>query len=196
MKILFLALSYLFGSLPTGYLAYRLSERRDIRDFGSRNTGATNVMRLKGWKLAVPVAIVDVLKGFLPAFLALRLFGDPRLALAASFLAVVGHCYPIFIRFRGGKGVATTVGAAAAAGPVPLLFCAVVFVVVVGLTRYVSLGSILAVTVFPILALVLGKGSGTVLWGVAIAFLVVFRHRGNIRRLLAGRESKLGEKAA
>ena len=72
MKILFLALSYLFGSLPTGYLAYRLSERRDIRDFGSLNTGATNVMRLKGWKLAVPVAVVDVLKGFLPAFLALR----------------------------------------------------------------------------------------------------------------------------
>jgi acyl phosphate:glycerol-3-phosphate acyltransferase len=196
MKILFLSLSYLFGSLPTGYLAYRLSERRDIRDFGSRNTGATNVMRLKGWKLAVPVAVVDVLKGFLPAFLALRLFGDPCLALAASFLAIVGHCYPVYIRFRGGKGVATTVGAAAAAGLVPLLFCAVVFVVVVGLTRYVSLGSILAVMAFPILALVLGKGAGTVLWGVAIAVLVVFRHRGNIGRLLAGRERKLGEKAA
>jgi acyl phosphate:glycerol-3-phosphate acyltransferase len=196
MKVLFIVLSYLFGATPTGYLAYKLSERKDIREFGSQNTGATNVMRLKGWKLAIPVVLVDVLKGFLPAFLAFRLFGDTRLALAASFVAVVGHCYPVYIRFRGGKGVATTVGAAAAIGPVPLLLCAAVFLVVVGLTRYVSLGSILAVTAFPVLALVLGKGVETALWGVAIAALVIFRHRGNIGRLLAGRERKLGEKAA
>lgn len=196
MKVLFIVLSYLFGAVPTGYLAYKLSERKDIREFGSQNTGATNVMRLKGWKLAIPVVLVDVLKGFLPAFLALRIFGDTRLALAASFVAVVGHCYPVYIRFRGGKGVATTVGAAAAVGPVPLLFSAAVFLVVVGLTRYVSLGSILAVTAFPVLTLALGKGAETALWGVAIAALVIFRHRGNIGRLLAGRERKLGEKAA
>ncbi len=196
MKVLFIILSYLLGAVPTGYLAYKLSERKDIREFGSQNTGATNVMRLKGWKLAIPVVLVDVLKGFLPAFLGLRLFGDMRLALAASFLAVVGHCYPVYIRFRGGKGVATTVGAAAAIGPVPLLICAAVFVVVVGLTRYVSLGSILAVAAFPILAVALGKGAGTALWGAAIAALIIFRHRANIGRLLAGRERKLGEKAA
>lgn len=195
MKVLFIVLSYLFGAVPTGYLAYKLSERKDIRGFGSQNTGATNVMRLKGWKLAIPVVLVDVLKGFLPAFLALRLFGDTRLALAASFVAIVGHCYPVYIRFRGGKGVATTVGAAAAIGPVPLLFSAAVFLVVVGLTRYVSLGSILAVTAFPVLTLALGKGTEPALWGVAIAALVIFRHRGNIGRLLAGRERKLGEKA-
>jgi acyl phosphate:glycerol-3-phosphate acyltransferase len=196
MKVLFVVLSYLLGAVPTGYLAYRLSERRDIREHGSRSTGATNVMRLMGWKLAVPVVVVDVLKGFLPAFLAIRLFGDLRLALVASFLAVAGHCYPVYIRFRGGKGVATTVGAAAAVGFVPLLICAVVFLAVVGLTRYVSLGSILAVAAFPVLALILGAGAETALWGVAIATLVVFRHRGNIGRLLAGRERKLGEKAA
>ncbi|HEX2695878.1 MAG TPA: glycerol-3-phosphate 1-O-acyltransferase PlsY, partial [Acidobacteriota bacterium] len=171
MKVLFIVLSYLLGAVPTGYLAYRLSERRDIREHGSRSTGATNVMRLKGWKLAVPVVVVDVLKGFLPAFLAVRLFGDPRLALVASFLAVAGHCYPIYIRFRGGKGVATTVGAATAVGFVPLLLCAAVFLVVVGLTRYVSLGSILAVTAFPVLALILGAGAETALWGAAIAAL-------------------------
>lgn len=196
MKVLFIVLSYLFGAVPTGYLAYKLSERKDIREFGSQNTGATNVMRLKGWKLAIPVVLVDVLKGFLPAFLALRLFGDTRVALAASFVAVVGHCYPVYIRFRGGKGVATTVGAAAAIGPIPLLLCAAVFLVVVGMTRYVSLGSILAVTAFPILTLALGKGTETALWGLAIAVLVIFRHRGNIGRLMAGRERKLGEKAA
>lgn len=195
MKVLFVVLSYLLGAIPTGYLAYRLSERKDIRERGSRNTGATNVMRLKGWKLAVPVVVIDVLKGFLPAFLALRLFEDPRLALVASFLAVAGHCYPVYIRFRGGKGVATTVGAAAAVSLVPLLVCAAVFLVVVGLTRYVSLGSILAVTALPGLALILGEGTETALWGLAIAALIVFRHRGNIGRLLAGRERKLGEKA-
>ncbi len=194
MKVLFVLLSYLVGAIPTGYLAFKLSERKDIREHGSRNTGATNVMRLKGWTLAVPVVVVDVLKGFLPAFLALRLFDDPRLALVAAFMAVVGHCYPVYIRFRGGKGVATTVGAAAAVGPAPLLLCAVVFAGVVALTRYVSLGSILAVTAFPVLALILGQGAETALWGLAIAALVVFRHRANIGRLLAGRERKLGEK--
>jgi glycerol-3-phosphate acyltransferase PlsY len=196
MKILFIILSYLLGAIPTGYLAFKLSARGDISEHGSRNTGATNVMRLKGWKLALPVAVADVLKGFLPAFLAFRLFGDTRLALAASFVAVVGHCYPIYIRFRGGKGVATTIGAAAAVDLVPLLACAVLFLIVVGLTRYVSLGSILAVSAFPILGLLLGAGPATVLWGIAITALIVFRHKANIGRLLSGRERKLGERAA
>jgi glycerol-3-phosphate acyltransferase PlsY len=196
MKALFAVLSYLLGAVPTGYLVFKLSERGDIRDFGSRNTGATNVMRLKGWKLAVPVVLADVLKGFLPAFLAFRLFGDPRLALVASFLAVLGHCYPVYIRFRGGKGVATTVGAAAALAFTPLLVSLTVFLIVVGLTRYVSLGSILAVASFPVLVHLFDGRSETVVWGAAIAVLIVFKHRGNIGRLLAGRERKLGEKAS
>jgi glycerol-3-phosphate acyltransferase PlsY len=196
MKALFAVFSYLLGAVPTGYLVFKLSEREDIRKFGSRNTGATNVMRLKGWRLAVPVVFADVLKGFLPAFLAFRLFGDPRLALIASFLAVVGHCYPVYIRFRGGKGVATTVGAAAALAFAPLLVSLAVFLVVVGLTRYVSLGSILAVVSFPVFVRVLGGGMETVAWGAAITVLVVFKHRANIGRLVAGRERKLGEKAS
>lgn len=196
MKILFIVLSYLFGAVPTGYLVFKLSERKDIREFGSRNTGATNVLRLKGLKLAVPVVLADALKGFLPAFLALRLFGDLRLALIASFLAVVGHCYPVYIRFRGGKGVATTVGAAAALAFPPLLVSLAVFLTVIGLTRYVSLGSILAVVFFPVFVYVFGGGTETVAWGAAIMVLVVFKHRGNIGRLLAGRERKIGEKAS
>lgn len=195
MKVLFAVLSYLLGAVPTGYLVFKLSERKDIRRFGSRNTGATNVLRLKGLKLAVPVVLADVLKGFLPAFLTFRLFGDPRLALIASFLAVVGHCYPVYIRFRGGKGVATTVGAAAALAFAPFLVSVTVFLVSVGLTRYISLSSILAVISFPIFVHVFGGGVETVVWGIAIAVLVVFKHRGNIGRLLAGRERKLGEKA-
>ncbi len=196
MKALFAVLSYLLGAVPTGYLVFKLTERKDIRKFGSRNTGATNVMRLKGWKLAVPVVAADVLKGFLPAFLAFRLFGDPRLALIASFLAVVGHCYPVYIRFRGGKGVATTVGAAAALAFGPLLISLAVFLVVISLTRYVSLGSVLAVISFPVFVRVFGGGMETVSWGGAIMALVVLKHRDNIGRLLAGRERKLGEKAS
>jgi glycerol-3-phosphate acyltransferase PlsY len=142
------------------------------------------------------VVFADVLKGFLPAFLALRLFGDLRLALVASFLAVVGHCYPVYIRFRGGKGVATTVGAAAALALAPLLVSLAVFLVVVGLTRYVSLGSILAVVSFPIFVHVLGGGVETVAWGAGITLLIVLKHHGNIGRLIAGRERKLGEKAS
>jgi glycerol-3-phosphate acyltransferase PlsY len=196
MKALFAILSYLLGAIPTGYLVFKLSAREDIRDFGSRNTGATNVMRLKGWKLAVPVVLADVLKGFLPAFLAFRLFGDPRLALIVSLLAVVGHCYPVYIRFRGGKGVATTVGAAAALAFAPLLVSLTIFLIVVGLTRYVSLGSILGVVSFPVFVHFFGGGVETVAWGAAITVLIVFKHRGNIGRLLAGRERKLGEKAS
>ena len=95
MKILFAVLSYLVGSFPTGYLLYYLSEKKDIRGYGSHNIGATNVLRLKGWFFAVPVIFIDVMKGFLPVFLATRLFPDLRFVALCGFLAVLGHCFPI-----------------------------------------------------------------------------------------------------
>ena len=193
MKVLFAVLSYLVGAIPTGYLFFQLSEKKDIREFGSRNTGATNVMRLKGWKHAVPVAIFDVLKGFLPAFLAVKLFRDPRLALIASFLAILGHCFPVYIRFRGGKGVAATIGAFAAVAFRPFLLSAGVFVIIVVLCRYVSLGSIMATLSFPVLVILFHGGPEKAAWGIAIALLVTIKHSGNIRRLLQGRERKFGE---
>ncbi len=196
MKILFVIVSYLLGAIPTGYLAFRMSEKKDIREFGSRNTGATNVMRLKGLKLAVPVLLFDLLKGFLPAFLAVRLFGDPLLGLIASFAAVIGHCYPVYIRFRGGKGVAATVGAFAAVALQPFLFSLAVFIGTVALTRYVSLGSILAAMSYPLFVVLTGGNAVTAIWGAGLAVLVVFKHSENIRRLRAGRERKLGEKVA
>jgi acyl phosphate:glycerol-3-phosphate acyltransferase len=196
MKILFAILAYALGALPTGYIAFRLSEKKDVRGYGSGNTGATNIMRLKGWKLAVPVVIVDILKGFLPAFLAVRVFGDHRLALVAAFLAIVGHCYPVYIGFRGGKGVATTVGAFAGIAPVPLVIAASIFLLVVALTRFVSLGSMLAAASFPVAVFLTGGRPDEVVWGGAVALLIAVRHHENIRRLLAGRERKLGEKPA
>jgi glycerol-3-phosphate acyltransferase PlsY len=196
MKVLFAVLAYLVGAIPTGYLLFKLSEEKDIREFGSRNTGATNVMRLKGWKYAVPVVVFDVLKGFLPAFLAVKLFRDPRLALMASFLAVLGHCFPVYIRFRGGKGVAATIGAFAAVAFRPFLLSAGVFVLIVVLSRYISLGSIMATLSFPVWVVLFHGKPMMAVWGIAIASLVILKHSGNIRRLLKGRERRFGERVS
>ncbi len=196
MKILIAALSYLVGSVPTGYLLVRWTGRKDIRQFGSRSTGATNVLRVKGWKTALPVAAVDVLKGFFPAFLALRITGDPVFAAMCAFLSVVGHCFPFSIGFRGGKGVATSIGAYAAIAWQPCVVGVVVFGLVAGMTRLVSLGSILGSLAVPICVLAFGGQAGVFAWSLAIAALVIFQHQGNIGRLLKGRERKLGERAS
>jgi len=196
MKILFAGASYLLGSIPTGYLFVRLTGSRDVREFGSRSMGATNVLRVKGWKTALPVAAIDVLKGFLPALLALKWFADPTFAALCGLLAVVGHCFPFSIGFRGGKGVATSLGAYAAIALAPTVASLGLFLVVVGLTRYVSLGSVLASLAFPILVLVSGGPKGLAVVCSAIAALIIFQHRGNIARLLKGTERKLGERTS
>lgn len=194
MIILFGCLSYLFGSIPSGYLLFRLKNKGDIRHYGSQSIGATNVLRTTGWKLAIPVAILDILKGFFPAFLGLKLFEDSRLALVFGFCAVVGHCYPIYLRFKGGKGVATTVGVYAAIAFVPLLLMMAVFVCVTAITRYVSLGSILGVLSFPFFSYFF-QGETEILFLSAVVFLLItFKHRGNIQRLVKGNERKFGEK--
>lgn len=194
MTILFVCLSYLLGSIPSGYLLFRLKNKGDIRDYGSRSIGATNVLRTTGWKLAIPVAVLDILKGFLPAFLGLKFFEDSRWALVFGFCAVIGHCYPIFLRFKGGKGVATTVGVYAAIAFIPLLLMMAVFVCVTAITRYVSLGSILGVLSFPLFSYFF-QGETEILFLSAATFLLItFKHRGNIQRLILGNEKKLGEK--
>jgi len=195
MKIIFAVLSYLLGSVPTGYLLVRWTGHKDVRDLGSGSTGATNVLRVKGWTTALPVAVFDILKGFLPAFLALKWFEDPGFAAFCGLLAVVGHCYPFSIGFRGGKGVATSLGAYAAIALWPCLATLGVFLFAVGLTGYVSLGSVLGSIAFPVILAVTGGPWRVVASSVVIATLVVLRHSGNILRLLNGRERKLGEKA-
>lgn len=196
MKIALVALSYLLGSIPTGYLLVRLAGRKDVRELGSGSTGATNVLRVKGWKAALPVAAFDILKGFLPAFLSLRASGDPAFAAFCGLAAVVGHCFPFAIGFRGGKGVATSLGAYAAIALGPCLATIGVFLAVTALTRLVSLGSILGSLAFPVVVLATGGPRGVFGVSLAIAALVVFQHRANIGRLIRGRERKLGEKAS
>jgi glycerol-3-phosphate acyltransferase PlsY len=193
LKVLWVLAAYLLGAIPTGYLVVKLAARRDIRTLGSRSTGATNVLRAKGWALAVPVAVFDVAKGFLPAFLSLRVLEDPALAAAAALAAVLGHCFPVYISFRGGKGVATAGGAVLALCWPCALICLALFVLVVAATRYVSLGSILAAVALPVSAAALGRALLLVAFGLAVLAVVVFKHRENIARLRNGTERRFGE---
>lgn len=195
MRIIIAVAAYLVGSIPTGYVLVRLTSRNDIRQFGSRSMGATNVLRVKGWRTALPVAAIDVLKGFLPAFFALKYSGDPVFAAFCAFLSVVGHCFPFSIGFKGGKGVATSLGAYAAIAWIPLLACLGLFLMIVAISRHVSLGSLVGSLAFPFFVLFAGGPKGVFALSLAIAALVVFQHRGNIGRLFSGTERKLGDKA-
>jgi glycerol-3-phosphate acyltransferase PlsY len=194
MKIACLLLAYLLGSISFGYLFFRLGAGKDIREFGSRSTGATNIFRLKGWKYALPVLVFDVLKAVLPVWLVMTIFKDRRLALGMAFAVVLGHCFPIFLHFRGGKGVSTAMGAYLVLAPQQFLLSLAVFVVVIAITRFVSLGSLLATLSFPFLALFM-SGDGELAWlGLAVFGLIFIRHWGNLQRLRRGQERKIGQK--
>lgn len=195
MTFVYLLCAYLLGSFPTGYLLYKLRTKEDIRSHGSHNIGATNVLRVTGWRLALPVALGDILKGAVAVFLGMRLFPDPRIALLGGFLAVLGHCYPVYLHFRGGKGVATAVGIYAVLAPRSLLCILAVFILVILVTRRVSLGSMLAAFSFPVFTWLLDRDPQLVLLGAIVFALIVFRHRSNIQRLISGTERKIGEKA-
>jgi len=196
MKILFALFSYLFGSIPTGYLLYLKINKRDIRNFGSRSIGATNLLRLTDKKTALLAALFDVIKGFIPVFLCLELFDDLFFSLICGFLAVFGHCFPIYIKFKGGKGVATTVGVYLALSLPSLLILVLVFVAIIMITKYVSLGSLVSVMTLPFTALIFGYDKFIIYFGILMFILIAFQHRENIKRLIQGKERKLGEKEA
>ncbi len=196
LKGLWILGAYLLGAIPAGYLVVRLAARRDIRTLGSRSTGATNVLRVKGWASAVPVALFDVAKGFVPAVLSLKIFEDQTLAAAAALAAVVGHCFPVYIKFRGGKGVATAAGSILALCWPCALVCFGLFVFVVAATRYVSLGSLLAALAFPVSAAAFGRPPLHIGFGLAVLAVIVFKHRDNIKRLRNGTERRFGERIA
>lgn len=199
-----LALSYLMGSFPTSIIVARRVRGIDIREHGSGNAGGTNVLRVVGWKAASVVAVADVGKGALAA--ALPIFFAPILismsladicALCGAS-AVAGHIYPIFARFRGGKGVGTSAGMFAVTQPLALAFAAPVFVAAAWATRWVSLGSILGALAVP-LAIYYTRGGewidgNRIAFGVnlAVAALIIFKHRANISRMVRGSESRIG----
>jgi glycerol-3-phosphate acyltransferase PlsY len=194
MIYLILLLSYLLGSISAGYFLFWLIEKKDIRHFGSGNPGATNVFRLKGWRLSLPVLVFDVSKGLAAVLLARKILGDPRWGLVAGALAVLGHCFPFYLKFKGGKGIATSLGVFAAVSFLPFLGSLLVFIGVVALSRYVSLGSLISVFSFgPFIWFYRPDLDIIIFWGFVL-LLVCLRHQDNIKRLLQGKERKLGEK--
>ncbi len=192
---LVLIAAYLLGSLPFGYIMSKILLKTDIRQHGSGNIGATNVLRVVGWRAALPVFLLDMLKGFLAVIIARLVIDVPAVYLAAGFLAMLGHSYPVFLGFRGGKAAATAIGVMAALSGWALLIMALVALAVVALTRYVSLGSIIGALLVPIIFLILGFDLPYIIFGIATALLIIVRHKENIERLLKGSESKLGQKA-
>lgn len=182
---------YLIAAIPTGLVLARLMGGADIRTKGSGNIGATNVYRVAGKKAGVLTLLGDTLKGFLP-LLAIKLWLSPTFTQLgiASAIAIVGHCYPIYLKFKGGKGVATALGIFLVLSPQAVAGALVVFVLTVAISRYISLGSVLAALSAPLLILLLNQPQPIFIATLFIASLVVWRHRANIRRLLDGTESR------
>ena len=197
--LLILAIAYLIGSIPSGYLIVRAKEGGDVRETGSGGTGATNVSRRAGKGAGIFTLVLDVIKGvlvvFLARFLSDGLFpsADWTIALAAV-VAVVGHIFPVWLRFRGGKGVATALGVFLMLSPAVVLIGLIVFAIAFALTRYVSLASLVTVSAIAIssvfLMLLDPLELPDAVAALLIAGLIVFAHRANIQRLMAGTESK------
>jgi acyl phosphate:glycerol-3-phosphate acyltransferase len=191
--------SYLLGAVPTSYIAGRLLRGIDLREHGSKNLGATNLYRVLGWRVAVPVGLFDMAKGLVPVLLfGPRVSPSQTFALVCGLTAVVGHVFSIFVGFKGGKGVATAAGVMLGLTPAALLIAFGVWIAIVALTGYVSLGSIVAAAVFPILVrLVDPPEQPEILWlDVAAAAGIIWLHRANIGRLLRGTENRFGRGAA
>ena len=194
MKIvLTIVISYLLGSCSTGIIYSKLSGSGDIRNKGSKNAGATNMLRVMGMKAAAITLIGDMLKGVIAALLGKWLVGGTFGAMLGSVFSVLGHNYPIFFGFKGGKGIATSFGSLLVALPVPALISFAVFVVTVFLTRYVSLGSILAAVAFPLSVLVTQKPFELPVFLLTVfeAALAIYLHRANIDSLLHHQENKI-----
>jgi glycerol-3-phosphate acyltransferase PlsY len=185
-------LSYLAGSIPFGLILTRLAGHGDVRAIGSGNIGATNVLRTGNKKLAAATLICDALKGYAPVAIA-SAYG-PAMAAVAMIAAPLGHIFPVWLGFKGGKGVATMCGALLAyAWPVAASALAVWFVVVL-LCRYSSLAAIMAAASAPLFAFLFGEPGEMTLIVLVMAVIVIARHAGNIRRLVSGEESKIGRK--
>jgi len=196
--------AYLLGSISWSYLLVRLLQGLDVRTVGSGNAGATNAMRAAGKGVGTAVLLLDVAKGVAAIEVARALSAPPMVVGAAAVAVVLGHVYPVFFGFRGGKGVATSAGAMGALAPLALALTLLVFFLVVFWKRYMSLGSVIAGATFPVMVLLCQRlgwetWSGTewpwvLLAAVTLGLIIVVKHLGNLRRLAAGTEPRLGER--
>jgi glycerol-3-phosphate acyltransferase PlsY len=181
--------AYLIGSIPTGLILGKACGV-DVRSEGSGNIGATNLYRTVGWKIGVLTLIGDCLKGFIPVMVVKYSMLPSDYAVWVGLAAFCGHVFSVFLKFKGGKGVATALGVFLALTPLALAVAVGIFVVLMFVWRYVSLGSIGAAAVIPVAVALLGGGRLLTLVTLVIALIVILRHHENIRRLLAGTESK------
>ena len=193
--VLAVTLAYFVGSIPFAYLLSR-HQGIDLRRTGSGNVGASNVLRTSGVRAAVLAMVLDGIKGTMAVLVAQVLSAGPVAAVAAACAAVVGHVYPIWLRFRGGKGVATAAGAFAVLAPEALGVAAFVFLLVVVVTRFISVGSIAGALTLTLVA-ALGDVPGAVAIGASVSTLIIiYRHRENLTRLVAGTERRIGQRVA
>ena len=196
MKLfLVLLFSYLLGSIPNGYIFGMQFADKDIRNYGSGNVGATNVARVAGYKVGLLVAILDIAKGYISVLIA-QYFLLPEYAMTfvfiAAILAIIGHNWSIFLSLNGGKGVATSVGIILRLFPYSLLILFIVWIVMIILTKMVSVGSILGAVSLPIsVAFIYSTGTPYIIFSSIITLLIIFSHRSNIKRIINGNENKM-----
>ncbi|MCD6257590.1 glycerol-3-phosphate 1-O-acyltransferase PlsY [Candidatus Aerophobetes bacterium] len=190
---------YLLGSIPGGYIIGKGIRKVDVRNYGSGNIGTTNVLRVLGKKAALFVFLIDVGKGVASVWISGLFPSHIDLSIIRAiggFSCIIGHNWPVFLKFRGGKGVATSAGVFLLLTPLPFLFSLLTMVITVGVTRYVSVGSMVSAALLPFyIWILMGKGAfNYTILGIVVAVIIVLRHHSNLKRLFSGREHKLGEK--
>jgi glycerol-3-phosphate acyltransferase PlsY len=198
--IVLIAGGYLLGSMPFGVIVGRVWRGIDIRQYGSGNIGFSNALRVLGWKAASAVFVGDVLKGFIPVFAGRGVLAAAQVPNAELWLLpvalgpILGHCFSVFLGFRGGRAIATTLGVLLGLAPIAGLCGLGVWLVVVALTRYISVASVAAAATVPAVVAITGAPWELTVFWCAIAALVIGRHASNIKRLLAGTETKIGQR--
>jgi len=196
MTWVLLAVAYLLGAVPSSYVAGRVARGVDLRTQGSGNLGATNAFRVLGWRVALPVLLFDIFKGWFPAY-AFPLWDgapSPWWALAYGAAAVLGHVFSPYVTFKGGKGVATSAGFLLALAPLAVGIGFIVWLIIVFSTKIVSIASLVAAATVPV-TVYFGYGAGPILWlCLGMVAFVIFAHRANIRRLMRGEENRFGRR--
>lgn len=201
--ILLMIIAYFLGSIPNALWIGKVFKGIDVREHGSKNTGSTNAARVLGAKLGIFTLILDISKGAIPTIIAIitnsNLFEnilhiEKIDSILVGIMAILGHSFSLFLKFKGGKAVATTVGVFSVLVPISLLFSAIVFFTVFFITKYVSLSSIISAIALPIFIYVIYKDVTLTIFGIIIAILIVIRHKSNIERLLKGTETKFTAK--
>lgn len=192
--IIIAVIAYLLGSISFGMIVSKLAGGPNLREVGSKNTGATNVLRVMGVKVGLLVFVLDILKALIACIIG-RVWMGLNGAMIAGLAVVIGHNWPCFFQFKGGKGVASTLAVMLMTFPVPAIICYVVAIVLIATTKYVSLGSITLAALFALMVIITNWANWLViLWVVVIAGLLIWRHHANIGRLIRGEENKLGSK--